>query len=45
MILERNETRLARNKKCIERKETKGGNLLLSGTVVCARFKDIRTSL
>jgi len=39
-ILERNETRLARNKKCLERNETRlarnemrGGNLILSGTV------------
>ena len=40
MILERNETRLARNKKCLKRNKThlarneaRDGNLLLSGTV------------
>ena len=40
VILKRNETRLARNEKCLERNETRlarnetrGGNLLLSGTV------------
>ena len=41
VILERNETKLARNEKCLERNETrlarnetKGGNLLLSGSVI-----------
>ena len=33
VILERNEKRLERNEICLARNETRGGNLLLSGTV------------
>ena len=33
VILERNEKRLERNKTCLARNKTRGGNLLLGGTV------------
>ena len=33
MRLERNEKHLERNESCLTRNETRGGNLLLSGTV------------
>ena len=33
MVLERNETRLERNKMCLARNEARGGNFLLNNTV------------